>query len=119
MNNLPYYSDNNKKMYKKTIYFQWIFLFYFLLNFLIVKCEDYVCKTKNDFSKTECFNNIIKLPNDYRAGHFVTTKNGELILEYSEDTTPGGGRLFYRLKPDGRGYYPGDNPIKQIEFLLI
>ena len=115
MNNLPYYSDNNKKMYKKTIYFQWIFLFYFLLNFLIVKCEDYVCKTKNDFSKTECFNNIIKLPNDYRAGHFVTTKNGELILEYSEDTTPGGGRLFYRLKPDGRGYYPGDNPIKQIE----
>ena len=51
----------------------------------------------------------------YRAGHFVTTKNGELIIEYSEDATPGGGRLFYRLNPDGRGYYSGNNPIKQIE----
>ena len=115
MNNLPFFSDDIKKMEKNVMYFKWIFLFYFLLNFLIVKCEDYVCKTKNDFSKTECFNNIIKLPLDYRAGRFVTTKNGELIIEYSEDATPGGGRLFYRLNPDGRGYYPGDNPIKQIE----
>ena len=115
MNNLPYYSYNNKKMYKKTIYFKWIFLFYFISNLLIVKCEDYVCKTKKDFSDTECFNNIIKLPLNYRAGRFVTTKNGELIIEYSEDAVPGGGRLFYRLKPDGRGYYPGDNPIKQFE----
>ena len=115
MNNLPYYSDNNKKMYKKTIYFQSIFLFYFLLNFLIVKCEDFVCKNNNNFGNLKCFNNIIKLPLDYRAGRFVTTENGELIIEYSEDATPGGGRLFYRLNPDGRGYYPGDNPIKQIE----
>ena len=115
MNNLPYFSDYNKKMEKNTIYFKWIFLFYFIPNFLIVKCEDYVCKTNNDFSKTKCFNNIIKLPLKYRSGRFVTTKNGELIIEYSEDEVPGGGRLFYRLKPDGRGYYPGDNPIKQFE----
>ena len=115
MNNLPYFSDDIKKMEKNVIYFKWIFLFYFLLNFLIVKCEDFVCKNNNNFGNLKCFNNIIKLPLDYRAGRFVTTENGELIIEYSEDKTPGGGRLFYRLNPDGRGYYPGDNPIKQIE----
>ena len=115
MNALPYFSDYYKEMEKKAIFFKWIFLFYFISNFLIAKCEDFICKNNNKFGNSKCFNNIIKLPKDYRAGHFVTTKNGELIIEYSEDATPGGGRLFYRLNPDGRGYYSGDNPIKQIE----
>ena len=115
MYNLPYFSDYSKKMDKKVVYYKWIFLFYFLLNFLIVKCADRVCKTNNNLENQNCFNHIIKLPLKYRAGRFVTTKKGELIIEYSEDETPGGGRLFYRLKPDGRGYYPGDNPIKQFE----
>ena len=61
-------------------------------------------------------NNIIKLDsNKYRSGQFVTTKDGQLIIEYSEDSTPGKGRLFYRLTSDGRGYYTNANPIKEFE----
>ena len=60
--------------------------------------------------------NEVKLDsNKYRAGEFVTTKDGQLIIEYSEDSTPGKGRLFYRLTSDGRGYYTDANPIKEFE----
>ena len=82
MHNLPCISDVRKKINKITKYFKWIFLFYFLSNFLNVKCEDYICKTNNNFASSQCFNNIIKLTKTYRAGHFVTTKNNELIIEY-------------------------------------
>ena len=87
-----------------------------MLNINIFKCEDFVCKTHNDFSDADCFNNIIKLDSkQYRAGEFVTTKDGQLIIEYSQDTTPGEGRLFYRLTSDGRGYYTDANTIKELE----
>ena len=93
-----------------------ILIFHFMLNINIFKCEDFVCKTHNDFSDADCFNNIIKLDSkQYRAGEFVTTKDGQLIIEYSQDTTPGEGRLFYRLTSDGRGYYTDANTIKELE----
>ena len=108
--------DLDIKFYKMNIYSFLILILHFFLNFRIIQCEDYICKTNNDFSKNICFNNIIILnSNKYRAGEFVTTKNGELLIEYSQDSIPGGGRLFYRLTPDGRGYYPGSNPIKEFE----
>ena len=100
---------------RKNLFMKWIFLVNFISNFLFIKCEEYICKNNNNIGNSNCFNHIIKLPEKYRSGHFVTTKNGELIIEYSEDDVPGKGRIFYRLKPDGRGYYPGDYPIKQIE----
>ena len=109
-------SDDIKQINnRKNIFMNWIFLFYFFSNFLFTKCDDFICKNNNNIENTKCFNHLIIMPKTYRSGHFVTTTNGELIIEYSEDTLPGGGRLFYRLKPDGRGYYPGDYPIKQIE----
>ena len=111
------YTWNSSKKYsgKKNIIYLWTCIFYFLLFIQFSKCAEYICKNNNDFSKTECFNNIIKIDSkQYRSGHFATTKNGELIIEYSEDGLPGADRLFYRLKPDGRGYYPDDNPIKEI-----
>ena len=105
-----------ENIHKINTYSIWILLFHLLLNFEVFNCEDYICKNNNNFGNIKCFNNIIKLNSKhYRSGQFVTTKNGELIIEYSEDATPGGGRLFYRLKSDGRGYYPGDNPIKEFE----
>ena len=109
-------SGDIKKIYSwKNNFMKWIFLFLFISNFIFIKCEDFICRDNNSIGNSKCFNNIIKFPEKYRSGHFVTTKSGELIIEYSEDDVPGKGRLFYRLKSDGRGYYPGDNPIKQFE----
>ena len=108
-------SSSKKYSGKKNIIYLWTFILYSLLLIEFSKCAEYICKNNNDFSNTKCFNHIIKIDSkQYRSGHFVTTKNGELIIEYSEDSTPGGDRFFYRLKPDGRGYYPDDNPIKEI-----
>ena len=71
------------------IYYFSILLFHFLINLLIIKCEDYVCKKNNDLANTKCFNTIIKFNSKkYRAPEFVTTKDGQLIIEYSEDATP-------------------------------
>ena len=95
---------------------KWIFIFYFLLNFVEIKSTEYICKinNNNDLSKTNCFNDILILNNKkYRSGHFVTTKSGELIIEYSEDDVSAGGRLFYRLTKDNRGYYEDGNPIRE------
>ena len=113
---LKCFDNLNEKYEKSNIYFFWILTFHFILNFNIFKCDDFVCKTHNDFSDSNCFNNIIKLDSkEYRAGEFVTTNDGQLIIEYSQDTTPGKGRLFYRLTSDGRGYYTDANPIKEFE----
>ena len=91
-----------------------LLIFCFLLNFQVSKCDDDSCKTHNDLGDSVCFNNIIKFErNKYRAGRFETTKDKGLIIEYSEDSTPGIGRLFYRLTKDGRGYYENDNPIRE------
>ena len=93
-----------------------ILLFFLFINFQILKGDIEACKQNSDLGNLECFNNLIKFEGGkYRAGRFVTTKNGELIIEYSQDSTPGGGRLFYRLTKEGRGYYEDDNPIRKFK----
>ena len=116
MNTFLYtFTLSQKKISKNNIVFIWAFIFYIIMNIKFSKCVDYICKTNNNLFNAKCFNNIYEFnQNYYRSGHFVTTKNGGLIIEYSENGTPGAHRLFYRLKPDGRGYYPGDTPIKEI-----
>ena len=100
-------------MFKEIIRFYYFFLF---INFQILEGDIEACKQNSDLGNLKCFNNIIKFEGGkYRAGRFVTTKNGELIIEYSEDSTPGGGRLFYRLTKEGRGYYEDDNPIRKFK----
>ena len=97
------------------------FLFCILLCNSFIKGEYSDCVSNRDLNNAKCFNNIIKFDNGhkYRAGRFVTTKEGELVIEYSEDATDGGHRLFYRLTKDGRGYYDDDNPIKEIDIEKI
>ena len=105
---------NSKKLgrTKANIY---ILLFCFLVNFKIYKCDYASCKSNSNLNNNNCFTNIIKFEgNKYRAGRFETTSDGGLIIEYSEDSQPGKGRLFYRLTKDGRGYYDDDNPIREI-----
>ena len=98
----------------------YILLFCFLVNFKIYKCDYASCKSNSNLNNNNCFTNIIKIEgNQYRAGRFETTKDGGLIIEYSEDSLPGKGRLFYRLTKDGRGYYDDDNPIREINMTEV
>ena len=105
---LHYFNEKISKFNK------WILIFYIMITFENIVRADYTCKNNNALQNTQCFNNLIILNNKaYRSGHFVTTKEGELIIEYSEDSIPGQGRLFYRLTKEGRGYYDDDNPIRE------
>ena len=96
-----------------------IFIF-FLTLFINVQnfvCEDLTCNKDSSMSSTTCFNNVLKFDTkQYRAGHFVTTKSGDLLIEYSEDDgVEGRGRLFYRITKDGRNYYSDDSPIYEFK----
>ena len=59
------------------------------------------------------------MPENFRAGHFETFKDGSLIIEYSEDNSNSNQyekRLFYGLKKNGRYYFPDESPFKHFEF---
>ena len=90
-----------------------LILFISLKNLININCK--TCKESTSLDETDCFNGIIKLNTDngryYRAGHFATSKNGDLIIQYSGDG-PEDYRLFYALKKDGRGFF-NDNNIKE------
>ena len=84
-----------------------------MINLSNINCK--TCKESTALSETDCFNNIIIINKDdeiyYRAGHFVTNKNGDLIIEYSGDG-PQEYRKFYAWKKNGRGFFD-DNYIKE------
>ena len=87
-----------------------LFLFHFftyttiiMLNLInITFCSG--CAKDTLITNVTCFNDLLKF-DKYRAGHFVTYKNGDMIAEFSDD---GDGdeygflRIFYGLKQNGR-----------------
>lgn len=93
-----------------------VFLLTILIFFInLQKINCITCKEANSLNQTDCFNHIIEINKEdaryFRAGHFVTDKNGNLIIEYSGDG-PSNYRLFYALKKNGRGYF-NDATIKE------
>ena len=83
----------------------------FLLNAQIINCANAKCPNDTLITDTNCFNNLIIFNSSkYRAGHFVTTKNGDLIIEFSvDDSTHKNARLFYGLKSDGRYFFSNES----------
>ena len=77
------------------------------------------CIQYASITDTTCFNDVLIFNNKrYRAGHFVTYKNGDMVVEFSCDGDSGSNhqaRLFYGLKSDGRYYFPNNSPIYEIE----
>ena len=65
---------------------------------------------------TSCFNDVLVFNSKYyRAGHFVTYKNGDMIVEFSNDGgNSDGARIFYGLTKDGRYYFPNNSPTYEI-----
>ena len=99
---------NINKRYLNINYFL-LYIFILLIKSRIIFCNS--CKENNIITNTECFNNII-IFNDksYRAGNFAKNKNGDMIVEYSSDSS----RLFYGLKKDKTYYFSGESHTKVI-----
>ena len=95
--------------------FKYNFFFLIISLLLNIKLIDTACPNGVTITDTNCFNNLIIIQKYYRAAQFATNKEGNMIIEYSNDESGRDGyRLFYGLKKDGRHYFEDDNPIKII-----
>ena len=97
------------------IYFQFkSFLFILIILILKINLSYSTGCTKNALiTDTSCFNDVLIFNSKhYRAGHFVTYKNGDMIVEFSDDggDSDGFSRIFYGLKSNGRYYFPNNSP---------
>ena len=109
--------DKNILTFLNSLKFRLIFLTLYILanmeNFSY--CSQ--CSKDNAITNKACFNDVLTFNNKkYRAGHFVTYKNGDMIVEFSDDggSTDGFSRIFYGLKKDGRYYFPNNSPTYEI-----
>ena len=95
-------------IFSTTISFQKIYITLMIILFLC-QLPNFDCGTCSSSSKIKegdtCFNEIIKI--DGRSGQFSIMKDGSLLIEYSM----GGRRTFYGLKQNGRGAFPNDESI--------
>ena len=96
-----------------------LFLFNLVILSIIINISFSTGYTKNALiTDTTCFNDVLKFDSKYyRAGHFVTYKNGDMIVEFSDDNgnSDGFSRIFYGLKKDGRYYFPNNSPTYEID----
>ena len=95
-----------------------VIILFLLLKLLKVNCEDIECKKNPSLFNTKCFNNLLLFNNrKYRSGHFASNKNGDLIIEFSEDDANEDDdyRLFYGLKSDGRYYFKNEQPTYEFQ----
>ena len=87
------------------------FIFYVVL---ITFIKSQTCIKDGSIDNTNCFTDIKIFGNDnkyYRAGHFASNKNGDMVIEYSYLQY----RLFFDLKNDGKYLYPEET--KEIEII--
>ena len=105
------------KKTKKSISKKYLIIFlYILISIKFIYCSN-TCKDYNNFNNNECFNNILIFNSKtYRAGHFAQNKDGDMIVEYS-DNSPGKSRLFFGLKKSGKYYFTAENITKEIEII--
>ena len=104
--------DKNNLTFINLLHFRLFFLtFYLLANIMNFSYCSQCSKDNKIYNKT-CFNDVIIFNNKkYRAGHFVTYKNGDMIAEFYDDgdSSDGFSRIFYGLKKDGRYYFPNNS----------
>ena len=88
-----------------------IFLFFLIIDPQSISCSYSECQSNPAFNNKECFNNIFKFESKrIKPGHFSTTKNIDLIIEFSEKDNPNL-RSFFGLKNDGTNYFKDANGI--------
>ena len=84
-----------------------IFILIIVLNIISpMKTE---CTKGIEIDNNNCFNDLIIIKKNFRAGHFATNKKGDMIIEYSNDAETGKNkRLFYGLNKNGRNFFNGE-----------
>ena len=76
----------------------------FLSIFKILNCQ-YDCSSA-PITNINCLNNVLKFNNKkYKAGTFAKNKNGDIFIEFSEDSEISSSRLFYGLTKDGKYFF--------------
>ncbi len=86
----------------------------------LIKTSESSCPNGVYLSDTSCFDNIITIKKNFRAGQFATNVKGDMIAEYSNnDGNSLYKRLFFGLKKNGRGYFPDENSIKEKDVKYI
>ena len=90
---------------KKTITIR---LFLYIFEFLLINQINFInCENIIDITDIYFLNNVITLNhNSWRAGHGVSNKNGDFIMEFSTNHAESSSRLFFGLKKDGTYFYP-------------
>ena len=64
------------------------------------------CDIDPSLNNEQCFNNILKFDHKhYQASNLAMSKNGDLVIEFSEDNEISSSRLFYGLTKDGRYFF--------------
>ena len=109
----------NILVYKKSFHKRYHELF-FILNIIlflihiphISSVVENSCYQVYDYTNDDCFNDRILFKNKFRAGHFVTLKDGTLIIEYSSDGV-NYERFFYGLKKNGRYYFENESAFRR------
>ena len=109
MPKLKFFSPKKQNLLKKA---NLIFIFIlFIINLESFNCQE----TESDYEEcdyfpsifdTHCFNDILIFNNKkYQAGNFATNKNGDIILQFSEEDELSSSRLFYGLTKDGKNFF--------------
>ena len=91
---------------------------FLLITYIINFVHSSTCSKDQLITDKTCFNDVLRFNNQkYRAGHFVTYKNKDVIAEFSGDSVDSDRlhRIFYGLKANGRFYFENDSPTYEIE----
>ena len=130
---------NIKKSIKKTNFiFQIIFIILNIKNIILESCDydtpllkdnncikgpctptDYdenICTVNNEKVKTQWFNDIIPITEDYYVYlDIITMSNGELLIETSSYPLENR-RIFYGIKKNGRPFFKESDTLKETSF---
>ena len=85
------------------------FLLFIIISINLIYANTNECKNDASFSNSNCFTQIFTFDHTkLRGGQFYTNHNGDLIIEYRDDSFPNK-RIFYGIKKDGSNFFPTEN----------
>ena len=95
----------------------YLILFLFLSNIKTFYCQGHGCDEYfSSINNPYCFNNILIFDQKkFQANNFAMNKNGDFVVEFSEDNILSSSRLFYGLIKDGSYFFNNQSSyIKEI-----